>query len=144
MVLAAVPSSYQFFLTTSTVHRFVEIPKDALEVVDFVRRTALPGSVLLARGEEIRIPLLSMTPVRVPYQSVYVSSFLREREIEERLEDLQQFWTDWDKGRLRRDIASKYEVDYVVARAPFDFAVSSFNNRSYHVYRFGFTSTGNR
>ncbi len=133
--LLAVPASINTFLVGANNGAPTIATKDELAVAEYLQRVAAPGTVVLCEGVNLRRLLLGVSGLRVPHApEFYASSFLSRRDLDLRTQEHQAFWQSWALDVFRRDLANKYQVDYVVATRPLPDTRPKFQRAGYFVY----------
>ncbi len=115
LVGLTIPSSIQY-LHVQTSHRLDILDESELELVDFLGRGCPQGEVAFGRQDVVQV-VVAMTKCRVPIVNlgIYPHSFATMADLDQRRTDSEEFWDNWNEGRLRADILERYGVDYVVA-----------------------------
>ena len=116
------PSTIQFFHFVNGF-RLGVVGKNELAMLTYLREHASPGDVVLARQEHVAVgdsrnlraaPIHAMTNCRTVLASLYAESFAAPEELTRRSQDLNEFWGAWAKGKLRTDLLTGYQVEYLV------------------------------
>lgn len=107
----SIPSALQHFSKAMAMPRGVVQPAE-LELLEFLRRDARPGDVVLS-GEQVSRLVVAMTECRVPIiEGDFV--LVPAAESRRRAKDRDAFWGAWRAGEVRGDILERYRVAYVV------------------------------
>jgi hypothetical protein len=114
IVLLSLPSSLQFFRVQASQPTTV-LASSEVELVEALGASLPSGQVVISRQEVAEV-VVSLTPCRVPVLNlgIYPHSFVSMAELAERRADRDEFWEDWNEGRVRDDILERYGVKYVV------------------------------
>ncbi len=114
VVVLSVPSAAQFFHRQMSA-RLGVVTESELELTGFLERACTDGRVVLSR-QRVGALAAALTRCRVPVLNIadYSHSFVSMSGLNERLEDRDRFWSDWNSGELRGDILERYRVGYVV------------------------------
>jgi len=132
MAIAAgvsVPSTLQHFLFWRNPNHYFGQGKpfgnelqnynlETLSVIDFVRKDAVPGDVVLP-GDNLLAPVLALTKCRVPigyfaYAAVARSDYLQRQTAEKK------FWAAWRQGNVQEEFLRETGVRYIVVRKSTD------------------------
>ena len=125
----SVPSTLQHFLFWRNPNHYFGQGKpfgnelqnydlETLSVIDFVRKNAVPGDVVLP-GDNLLAPILALTKCRVPigyfaYAAVARSDFMRRQTAEKK------FWAAWHQGNIQEEFLREAGVRYIVVRKSTD------------------------
>ena len=125
----SVPSTLQHFLFWRNPNHYFGPGKpfgnelqsydiETLSVIDFVRKNAVPGDVVLP-GDNLLAPILALTKCRVPigyfaYAAVARSDFTRRQTAEKK------FWAAWHQGNIQEEFLREAGVRYIVVRKSTD------------------------
>jgi hypothetical protein len=114
VVVLSVPSAAQFFHRQMSA-RLDVVTQSELELTGFLEGACSNGRVVLSR-QRVGALASALTPCRVPALNIadYSHSFVSLSGLNERLEDRDRFWSDWNNEQVRGDILERYRVDYVV------------------------------
>jgi len=91
---------------------------ETLSVINFVRKDAVPGDVVLP-GDNLLAPILALTKCRVPmgyfaYAAVARSDYMRREAAEKK------FWAAWHQGNIQEEFLREVGVRYIVVRKSSD------------------------
>ena len=91
---------------------------ETLSVINFVRKDAVPGDVVLP-GDNLLAPILALTKCRVPigyfaYAAVARSDYMRRQAAEKK------FWAAWHQGNIQEEFLREAGVRYIVVRKSSD------------------------
>ena len=91
---------------------------ETLSVINFVRKDAVPGDVVLP-GDNLLAPILALTKCRVPmgyfaYAAVARSDYMRRQAAEKK------FWAAWHQGNIQEEFLREVGVRYIVVRKSSD------------------------
>ena len=125
----SVPSTLQHFLFWRNPNHYFGQGKpfgnelqnydiETLSVIDFVRKDAVPGDVVLP-GDNLLAPILALTKCRVPigyfaYAAVARSDYMRRQTAEKK------FWAAWRQGKIQEEFLREAGVRYIVVRKSTD------------------------
>jgi len=125
----SVPSTLQHFLFWRNPNHYFGAGKpfgnelqsydlETLDVIDFLRKNAAPGDVVLP-GDSLLAPILALTKCRVPlgyfaYAAVARSDFMQRQTAEKK------FWAAWHQGNIQEDFLREAGVRYIVVRKSTD------------------------
>ena len=125
----SVPSTLQHFLFWRNPNHYFGAGKpfgnelqsydlETLGVIDFLRKNAAPGDVVLP-GDSLLAPILALTKCRVPigyfaYAAVARSDFTRRQTAEK------NFWAAWHQGSIQKEFLREAGIRYIVVRKSTD------------------------
>ncbi|MGC2627249.1 MAG: hypothetical protein WA269_10455 [Candidatus Udaeobacter sp.] len=125
----SVPSTLQHFIFWRNPNHYFGARKpfgnelqnydvETLSVINFVRKDAVPGDVVLP-GDNLLAPILALTKCRVPmgyfaYAAVARNDFIRREAAEKK------FWAAWHQGNIQEEFLHEVGVRYIVVRKSSD------------------------
>jgi hypothetical protein len=114
VLVLSVPSAIQYF-QSQTSYQLDQISQSELELIDFLEGRCMDGEVVLSR-QRVASLVAALTQCRVPVLNIgaYTHSFVSLSGLNERKEDRDRFWSDWNDEQPRGEILERYRVDYVV------------------------------
>ena len=113
----SLPSTLQYFdflWTESKQGRILELSPEYVEALRHLDDTAAAGEVVFV-PKQIAAAVVVLTDCRAPVLSVYPQSFISQEEFQERVRDVDLFWQEWARGKVRRDVLGRWRATYVVS-----------------------------
>jgi hypothetical protein len=139
-VAVSVPSTIQHFTKVTSRSRSVLLSSATVEVLEFLRTTALPGEAVLSPPQLIG-PILAKTKCHVPV-GPYAENSVPFAQFQRRTADIASFWRAWHGGSANVQILQNYGVSYLVINKQRDFRPNVipeltviFENTEWLVYR---------
>jgi hypothetical protein len=115
VVALSVPSTLQTM--AKLMHfRLEAIGKDVVEMTQHLGKACRPGDVVFC-AERVNMIVVSLTTCRTPFADIARTyAFSPPSEVAQRQKDFKAFWTAALTGDLRREILSRYNVDYLIVQ----------------------------
>jgi hypothetical protein len=133
--LLAAPATINTFVKGSRNGTPTLASKAEMAVTEHFRANVAAGTVVLCESANLRRLLLAVSAARVPYApEMYVTSFLRKTQIEQREREQKDFWQAWQGGVAQRHLLERYEIGYVVTARALHGAVPSFQYGDLRAY----------
>lgn len=117
ILLLSLPTTLAFAVAIRRVeHGQVAIWSPAMvDTAAFLARTAPPGDVVLTDFPRDDDPIPLLTPLRVPFEDLFVHSIASAAEIQQRKDDLKSFWQTLRAGSFQPEVLRRYGCAWLVA-----------------------------